>query len=648
MVGKTLESFFVHDKIALGRILKMVHKKHKYLLLQQFQIEAQQMFCTQLFLANLNCLARIYIFVSQQEQTNPKEGLLKYVMNILQPSFDQLVTCWKNVLIEYGLLLQRHVSNENGGDGMDSSSELLQNYAKYFPAILQAFVYSTSVITNQEDVLPFVLATCLFALTSVDSRLTLEEEEEQHHFILPIVQILPLLFEKTKSYDGPFEYDEILETLRATSLKVQGPVRLETLKALEAILHDRNKKNDGVVVFTPLVTSVAALTALDILKESFSTTRVKASLRLRSLRGHFKLLTGQEPLSEMIDLLHIASTGIVFVHTMEGDFSGKKKLQIAIQSLEETCRFLYKRKELQEALLMLSRAIIESFIAYSIQDTSSLEMNKQIFEKFLLSMIQWVRQEITTSNTTNTSNINTNNTESLEFVLHLVPTFIVVSNLALMNCCMAKLYEAFHHVLSTILIQEIIQETTNDPQKQIVLLEGVYEICKKLKDGEDPNLGKYCTLIGPYLVQIVTCSSKQQLEQKDIAVIDRAEKLLRLICNAMDETFGAAFVRVLLPSISTALLNHHMNDSTVHQDEDTNSIASPMSSILARLLLSFAQTRAAAFKEVVLSMPMESRSILETTLRQALSEGENKMNSNTTIGQLQSMGSQKLDLSRYA
>jgi polysaccharide deacetylase 2 family uncharacterized protein YibQ len=64
--------------------------------------------------------------------------------------------------------------------------------------------------------------------------------------------------------------------------------------------------------------------------------------------------------------------------------------------------------------------------------------------------------------------------------------------------------------------------------------------------------------------------------------------------------------------------------------------------------LSFAQTRAAAFKEVVLSMPMESRSILETTLRQALSEGENKMNSNTTIGQLQSMGSQKLDLSRYA
>ncbi|KAG6610353.1 clathrin-coated vesicle protein [Phytophthora cinnamomi] len=341
----------------------------------------------------------------------------------------------------------------------------------------------------------------------------------------------------------------------------------------------------------------------------------------------------------MTEVVKFATTGIVLLHTTEEARSGVVRSVAMVQQAICSVASSYHSSSVKEAVVTLSRASTESVFALA----RTLETNSGSCEDVLTRIKSSVRSSFEFLS------------EWLKVDIHSAPGFsmqIAANFAASFPACLQDDAEYFHadvaETASAVL--EIAPGTEDgDAKRQQLaiaradLLRGLYAVVKKLVDMHQSSIAnRYLAALGPSLVEIVSSTNYPETAA-EFAELDEAEGLLRLLTTQLNDHHGAAFVHMLLPRLAVVLSNPPPTAAE-------NAIPSQVPGILARLLLCFAQTHAAAFKEAVAAMMPTLRGVLETALRLALTGSAPAAGARAPSSFSQGSGptATKLDLSRYA
>lgn len=669
--GGSISSRLVQDKVALGRILKMV-------VVEDFghgQFIGDEVTRVTLSLANLSCIAQMLVssiyqaLADQNSAGGRRDGgsitsspLVKAFLTTFAANSSYLIDCWKDATLSYGVLMRGsgqwpHIEDEQeflpgGGatnskvlktllpvptvDSHSSSTTSAEKFREvfqhYWPTILSGLVYSQAHLpssfyggADMPSISSLLLAFSVFHLnTGVRDR----QEDEQ---LIPVIQTVPLLLNSVER-EQPSEfvglYQSSVSALVNAALRSSGgTIRVEALKSLFSCL-----KRDTIALCASQLAHQPGAT------DRFYTLIGQAALSPAEV---FRLMCDPGRVAHNSDahfgeVVRFATAGIVLLHTTE-----KVRSQVvhAIGIIESCYRSIQERTELQSAVLALNRAVIESTVAFSktlesdSHDEDQLGAIRIELRSSFGFFARWLQEELVVARERSVVN-------GLDFVMKLLANYAI----AVYPPRLADDAASFHAAITKIAVDMLEVHHSDGGQRNALfsahLLQGLAGITKKLVDAQDlvTTSQWYFAALGPSLVQIVdqwqtnSSSSYSVTSAGASSELEQTVELLQLLSTQLDEAFGAAFVKMVLPKIAAILLTHASSE-----------LSAQVAAVIAKLLLAFAQTRPAAFKEVVVAMDPALRSVLELALRNALTGG----GASASTPAAPAAPGRPLDLSRY-
>lgn len=626
--ASAISARLVQDKVGLNRILKMLlagDYGHAHFI-------GDDVTRTRLALANLSSVAQLLESAikldgpaSEQSVTgrrSPQSGALTTAMvKALSGNIEYLVQCWIDATLAYALSLQGGALSpaaESGGSlqltalGLTvprsaAHHEILdayrECYRRYWPLILsvlvclQTYMPELYVVKTKESSTPAVLTA--LALLHV-SNWTTSGRDRSDDEIVPVLRALPLLVTLVGKSDAVAASDtaDIVQNVMSALITVSvrsssGAVRVEALRALSACIAQKaliGAVSETSESFVSLVAR-AALSPIEVLYQLASNSQ-----RLSPVSSEAASDDESDP--TVVDVVRLATNGIVFLHT-----SSDQRVRSAVvdavamveRCLEPLSAACATHSAARDAAVALSRASVEAVLALSRtvgteenSDSASDDLVERLHSRWLASFAfvsRWV------------ADVSTSSPSSVD---HLAFALRVTANYAVrFPSFVEQDAHAFHASVSSAVVDVVAARTPASADVTATALQGLLTIVKKLVDAQElANARRYLSLAGPHLLPVI-----QEAASAD--AMSAAEQFLGVLTAQLDEDKGAAFVQLVLPKLCLLLLHSQQSPT--------------LSSIVGRLLLLFAQTRAVAFKQVVGAMAPASRSVLETTLRSAIS-----------------------------
>ncbi|RLN97003.1 hypothetical protein BBJ28_00019044 [Nothophytophthora sp. Chile5] len=679
IAGKCVAARLVQDKVALGRILRAVVTQdygHAHFVgdeLTRTSLSLANLAAVAELLTS--CVAEAITHKDPRDDERRAVAvspLVKAMTSGLSASMEYLNKCWRDTTFAYGIVMQgctqwpllnvtASASLQTGeamvmpalqmplpstGESGSTPEALYAMYKRYWPRIVHAMavreVYLSSTLVLH-DVVPdnmprwsSVLLSCAIFHVSTSVRDRLEDSEE----LVAIFQAVPLLLRAL--VDNPIKdaavssgFTELLTSALATlmlaSRRCFGSARTEALKALLACLSPQNlafarevcrsDREEGERRCRALFAAVgqAGLCPTEALRQVCETNKLSQQTPVTSSStgcSHSSIASEDED-KHVLEIVRLATRGIVVLHTTE---EARDCVVRSVGVMKQPLRSLAmcRSAAVREAAVALSRASIESVLALarsheatnqSVGDTvAQVQSSVRVSFQFL-SM--WLQEELSVAQ-------KAASLDRLGFVLHIVANHGVVFPVCLQDdaaCFHADVAATTSAFLARIPMEEGGDEKQRKQRHSAVraeLLRGLHGLVKKLIDlQESTTVRRYLAALGPSLVEAISTANGYPDSAVELAELVEAEALLRLLTSQLDDQHGAAFVRLLLPQLA-AVLSH--SSSPVAGD----AVTTQLPAIVARLLLCFAQTRGAAFKETVAAMAPTSRGVLENALRLAL------------------------------
>ncbi|TMW68631.1 hypothetical protein Poli38472_006099 [Pythium oligandrum] len=625
LCGESVRARLVQDKVALGRILRMVLTKdygHAHC------IDDDETTRTALSLANLGCIANLLVSCVESAQADERaNALVKAMTSNLSTSLDHLVSSWMDATLSYGVLMQgfgqwpgatakreRYLvhskvlklvlpmglgPSQSQTAFVDALRAVFKRYWPVIPSAIAALLDVGALIKSTQ-----ITEHCVLLLTySIFHTLTCVRDRVEGEMV-PVLRAMPRLLAAVA--DSP-RYEELLrstvQALVVLSNQTFGKVRIAALDALFVCLNDKTRRWEE----TPGLLGVAAQAALCPL-----TIAAHISNPTEQQRA---MLDRDEPF--LGELLRHAASGIIFLHTRE---SARRFVLEAIPLLDRSHGMFVQRPEHATVFATLHRAAIEATMAWiraSPPRGDEGEAVNEVVGTTYSMVVRLLRDTLAK---------NSGNDQALQLVMRLISNLAVAAPPSL-----AHVSSAFHAAIAT-QVQQVLEAPASSSQAA-TLISGSRAIIQRLAEAQDVNSQRYLAALSPIMIKRVVSSS---IKPEQLDELREADEFLRLLSSQLNDAHGTAFVRLLLPQLSTVLERPPPGDLGVQT-----------SSILARLLLCFAQTRAAAFKDVVVSMAPASRSVLEATLRSALTGGAAPTPAASSSGGFAAPAAARLDLSRY-
>lgn len=678
MCGSAIASRLVQDKVALGRILKMVATDD----VGHAQCIGDERTRVTLTLANVACIAQMLassIALAEAQDDSRRRSvatspLVKVFVSTFATLSSDVFACWKDVTLSYGVLMRasgqwpRLDDSDNVvGTGVKTSSVLgtllpvptleapasvstrsadafRDVYKRYWPHVLRALVAAhtllPSVFASDSDwpqLARVLLAFSVFHLhTSARDRFDAPDD------VVPVLETLPLLLQSIAtevSTDLVEMYQSSVRALAHAALRSTGDVRIDALNALRACL-----ARETITQCTHLLALRADSASAT---QEFTAAIVQAALcPLEALRvmcdARPSGTSNSVTTAHLLAAVRCATAGVVVLHTTD---AARCHAVDAIGLVAQCYRSVYDRSELQDAVLALSRAAVEATIAFAKtlapgdgEDADTVAMRDTIrseLQSAASGLVRWLHDELVVARERSV-------VTGLDFVLRLVNLFAVPHPPAFLVDTIASLHAATLDATVELLRVHVRDSAQRNALAATHVLSGLYALVKKLADAQDvASVRLYCAALGPVLVQLLALHATSASASADtVRELAQTEEWLRLVAAQLDEAFGAAFVQLVLPTLAAVLEMHASGEQSAL-----------VRATVAKLLLSFAQTRAAAFKDVVVALEPSRRTVLELALRSALTGGSASTGaavaqsaSGATVG---ATPGKPLDLSRY-
>lgn len=640
--GASISSRLIQDKVALGRILRMVNVED----FTHSHFVGDEIVRTKLSLANLACVAQLLVSSitgaiatsDGDKRAVTSSPLVKAMVQGLSANFDILVESWMEVTYAYGFLMQGSVQWPSKTEEMTTKRPLIKTllpllssqeaqshslqklremYKHYWPMIANAIIYTHVYVSSRDNSKEQLTLLLAFAVFHVGNTLRDQMQDE----LMPAIEAIPVLVNTLAS--GINSSDELIEPILSSlsvltnaSLRSYGSVQVAALTALfkcltrEAIAVVSKTSMDPAAQANILMrVSQAALCPFEILRQLCDPKKQQNSAAIF-----------HQSEAHTLEVMRCATSGIIFVHSTE---AMREYTVDAMQMAEQCYRYLATQPSLHETTLVLSRASIESVVAYakspSGQTSSVSERIRTTLWSSFATFAQWLKEELIVARELKSF-------AGLGFVMRLLANYTTSY-----PTYFSSEYSDFHAAVAFATAEILAADSTDNSTLQLHVFQGILAIVRKLVAAQDAvNAGRYFARLGPELVQVLdACGQDGSSTNADLSGLQEAEELLRLLLSQLDGAHGAVFVRMILPKILGVL------QSSMPLDRHNQ-----CSRIVTSLLLSLAQTRAAAFKDAVIAMAPTTRSVLETALRNAIAGTTAAPASTAPVGRT-------LDLSRY-
>ncbi|KAE9005079.1 hypothetical protein PF011_g12188 [Phytophthora fragariae] len=705
IAGACISAHLIQDKVGLGRILKAVVTPdygHAHFI-------GDELTSTALSLANLASVAELLTSsvteaIAQKDARDDEQRaiatspLVKAMTNGLSGTTEYLFKCWMDMTFAYGVVMQGCAqwaqlnppsaaalltgepmvmpalqlplppvgpTATASAAALSASKALRSLYKRYWPKIVNAMATLEAYMPKSVSLLstyPSVLLSSAIFHVNTNARDRMEDDTELPAVLRSIPLILKALKEcpskegGTSSSNFPVLLTTAVNSLMLASKRCSGPSQVEALKSIFLCLSRENLAfardiccsgddgDQGCAALFDVVTQ-AGLCPTEVVcslcDASEQTRHARAvSIGSRATGSRRNSIASEEDSKHMAEVVQFATTGIVLLHTNEEARSGVVRSVALVQQAICSVASSYHSSSVKEAVVTLSRASTEAVFALA----RTLETNSDSGNDVLTRIKTSVRGSLEFLS------------EWLKVDIHSAPGFsmqIVANFAASFPTCLHDDAERFHadvaETASAVL--EISPGTEDDGAKRqqlatarAELLRGLHAVVKKLVDVHQSSIAnRYLVALGPSLVETVAEANGYPETAAELAELDEAEGLLRLLTTQLNDAHGAAFVHMLLPRLAAVLSNPPPSAAE-------NAIPAQVPGILARLLLCFAQTHAAAFKEAVAAMAPTLRGVLETALRLALTGSGPAAGARASSSLSQGSGpaATKLDLSRYA
>lgn len=627
--ASAISARLVQDKVALNRILKMLLARdygHAHYI-------GDDVTRTRLALANLSSVAHLLESAirldgpaSEQSAAGGRRSRLSgalttAMVKALAGNIEYLIQCWTDATLACALGFQGNASSPaaEGGDSLKLAAlglvvprpaahhEQLDAYREcyrcYWPSILsvlvclQTYMPELYVTKTKDNSTPAVLAA--LALLHVSSWTTSGRDRSDSE-IVPVLQALPPLVTLVwESGDASLAADvaqNVMSSLITVSVRSpSGAVRVEALRALSACISQKELLGAATETSESFVSLVArvALSPLEVLYHLVNDMQ-------RSTAASSDATGGDESDPVVLDVVRLATSGIVFLHTSTDSRVRNAVVDAAAmveRCLEPMAAACATHSATRDAAVALSRASVEAALALSRTVDTDEDRDPTTADDLVTRLrSRWVASFAFVSRWVGNASASPSSTDQLAFALRVAANFA-----ARFPSFVRQDAAALHATLANTLVAVVAARTPESADRTAPALQGLLAIVKKLVDAQELAIAhRYLSLAGPHLLPIV-----QEAASAD--AMDAAEQFLGVLTAQLDDASGAAFVQLVLPKLCVLLLHNQQQQSP------------PLSSVVGRLLLLFAQTRAVAFKQAVGAMSPASRSVLETTLRSAIS-----------------------------
>ncbi|GMF12344.1 unnamed protein product [Phytophthora lilii] len=707
IAGACISAHLIQDKVGLGRILRAVvtaEYGHAYFI-------GDELTRTSLSLANLASVGELLTSsvteaIARKDTSDDElraiatSPLVKAMTNGLSGTTEYLFKCWMDTTFAYGVVMQGCAQwaqldsaltallqtdelmimpalqmpipplgppANAPATALATSKALRMLYKRYWPKIVNAMatleVYMpklVSVLSTPEGNIPkwspVLLSSAIFHVNT-NARDRMEDDTE-----LPaVLRSIPLLLralEKSRlkqddslSSNFPVLLTTALNSLMLASKRCAGAAQIEALKAIFSCVSRENlafarevcrsTEQNSATLFE--VVAQAGLCPTEVVCQLCDATEQTRHARAvsvgsRTAGSRRNSISSVEDANHLAEVVKFATNGIVLLHTTEEARRGVVRSVAMVQQAICSVASGYHASSVREAVVTLNRASTESVLALArtveTSDDSSddlLPTIKSSVRSCLEFLAEWLKVDV-----------------------HTAPGFsmqIAANYAGSFPGYLQNDAERFHAELVEIAsaMLDFTPGEAASARKQehaaaiAELLRGLHAVVKKLVETRQNSIAnRYLAALGPSLVEIVDAANGYPETAAELAELDGAEELLRLLTAQLDDQHGAAFVHMLLPRIAAVL-----NSPPASAAE--NAIPAQVPGILARLLLCFAQTHAAVFKEAVAAMAPTLRGALETALRLALSGSGPAAGSRlqSSLPQGSNPTASKLDLSRY-
>ncbi|KAH7479509.1 HEAT repeat-containing protein 5B [Phytophthora ramorum] len=705
VAGACVSAHLIQDKVGLGRILRAVVMPdygHAHFIGDELTrislslanlASVGELLTSSITEAIANKDAR-----DDERRAIATSPLVKAMTNGLSGTTEYLFKCWMDTTFAYGVVMQG--CPQWAQLGATSSVSLLSDevmvmpalqiplppvgsaasapaaasmaskslrtlYKRYWPKIVNAMaaleVYmpnSVTLVNTIDGSIPkwsSVLLSCAIFHVNTNARDRMEDDTELPAVLRSIPLLLrasaenPLKKSGPSSNSFPVLLTTALNTLMLASKRCAGPAQIEALEAIFSCLSRENlafaremcrSAEDGEHLSAVLfdVVAQAGLCPTEVVCQLCDATEQTRHARAVSIgskgtKSRRSSVASSEDAKHMVEVVQLATTGIVLLHTTEEARSGVVRSVALVQQAICSVAGGYHSPSVKGAVAKLCRASTESVLALA----RTLEANNDSSDEVLTGikstisssfefLAEWLKEDIRSAP---------------EFAMQIAANYVANFPVCLQGDA-GRFHADVAETTSAILELASAKEDDEATNQQHAsynaeLLRGLHAVVKKLVDVHQNSIAnRYLVSLGPSLVEIVGTANGYPGTAAELAELDEAEGLLRLLTSQLNDHHGAAFVHMLLPRLAE-VLNHQAPSAT------ENVIHAQVPSILARLLLCFAQTHATAFKEAVAAMVPTLRGVLENALRLALT------GSASATGSLQSSApaATKLDLSRF-
>ncbi|GLD95119.1 hypothetical protein PINS_up003744 [Pythium insidiosum] len=621
LCGSTVRCGLIQDKIALGRILRLVVTKdygHSHFIGDDWTRDS-------VTLANLASVANIVTscIAPVNELSLKQPALSKALISNLGSNLDLLVSCWMEMTWAYGhvmagvdhwpQLIQKNQDsstvtsavlklslpanmNDVASADLDKLRLAFRRYWAAVPLAMCQLVEAGAIGVEQLSAQTF-LGLCILHIVTC--------AREDTDDIIPVLHAIPSILTRLQPGQECTQLKmKTLQSLAFIGAHCSGTTRLEALRTLFACLP---RKTQDVPEALRAVTAECALSPLRIL-----TSICEPSQKQRLVAARDEAL--------LPEIVRLAALGIVHIRDMDGI---RNCIIEAIPLVDRCLEFFINRPDHSATLAALHRAVMET----------SVSAEKDLGEderEYLVEIVDQSCGSMQTLVSTTVSSLDGQvlKSDCVRTILRLTASYAVSPPASLRH----RLSMLHQHVAGT------AREVFSDEKKLAdgvagAWLSGIRAIAEKLiAVGDETSADRYIMVLAPLAIKrLDACSSSSAVPNMD--ELEAVDQVLRLLTTRVDDHHIAPLVQVLLSKIAAAIeiqRPHDVNDS--------------VTTVLSRLLLHLAQTRPTHFKETVMNIGPSTRSVLETALRSALMKGAAGA---TTSHSVAASGATSLDLSRY-
>ncbi|TDH70567.1 uncharacterized protein CCR75_005102 [Bremia lactucae] len=698
IAGACISAHITQDRVALGRILRAV-KTSDY---GHAHFIGDELTRISLSLANLASVGELLTssitkaidqndIDDDEHQAVASSPFVKAMTSELSESIEYLLNCWIDSTFAYSVAMQEyahyaHLETTNDASliidkaillpalqmplplysaaktsatATSTFKDLCALYKRYWPKIVNAMAIFMVFLSNsilksdpQEGTISkwttILLSSAIFHIRA-NTRDRMEAEDELRAVLRSVPLLLRAFVENAStealSTNFPMLFTVSLNTLKLASKRCCG---LAQVVALETIFECLSRKNLDIIQdvcraepnksqYLKIVNDAivqAGICPIEVMCLLCDARSV--SVGNRSTTNCQSSVASVEITNQMTKVVQLATTGIILLHSTKEARHGVVHSIALVQQVICSIASQHHPSLIKDAVAALSRASIESVLALArTKETEENSTNEFARIKFSVRqslgfLAKWLKVDIRSAP---------------KFSMQIVANYALPFPASL-QIDAERFHNEINVILGTVLKAPTISGSESEKQQyastRVEMLQGTHAVVRKLVDTRQQSiLNRYLVALGPALVEIVCATNGYPKTPVESNELYEAGELIRVLTKQLSSHHSAKFVSMLLPRLATVI--SHPTVPAV------NSVVSDqVSSILARLLLWFAQTHAVAFKEAVNSMSAVLRGVLESSLRIALAE---KITNGAPVQSFFSQGKHpaaaKLDLSRY-